>query len=81
MKLLKISALIIFLSSFSTVTISIEKEDCSTIDNSTVVGNIKYLKCKMADRTVKTNVKSGSNSLKEKLKGIKFKNPLKPKSE
>ena len=81
MKLLKISALVIFLSSFSTVSFSIEKEDCSAIDNSTVVGNIKYLKCKRAGKSLKSNVKDGSKSLLEKIKGIRIKNPLKSKSE
>jgi hypothetical protein len=81
MKLLKISALVLFLSSFSTVAFSVEKKDCSTIDNSTVVGNIKWIKCKRSGESVGSNVKSGGKSLLEKIKGIRLKNPLKSKSE
>tara|TARA_E500000331_G_C16864164_1_gene543255 strand:- start:89 stop:331 length:243 start_codon:yes stop_codon:yes gene_type:complete len=80
MKLLKISAIVIFLSSFSTALLSVEKEDCTKIDNSTLVGNAKYLKCKMAGGTVKSNTKAAGKTIKDKIKGL-IKNPLKPKSE
>ena len=43
--------------------------------------NAEYLKCKRAGKSLKSNVKDGSKSLLEKIKGIRIKNPLKSKSE
>ena len=46
MKILKIFIVILILVFFNTQSISEQKTDCTKIDNSTLVGNLKYVLCK-----------------------------------
>ena len=46
MKILKLIAVLIFLTTFSTFSFAEEKPDCSQIKNNTLVGNLKTFMCK-----------------------------------